>query len=115
MTVYSPHQTGAAVGGVETSSQAESEISLDEISTVNVSILIAEFSMNPKTTPIINYALTEGSEGADEHYEKLTETANPVPKHNLTLVLGDFNAHLMSDTACQSHHDHTNHSERILQ
>jgi len=60
---------------------------------VNDRILVAEFCGNSKTT-IINYAPAEGSEGIEEHYETLTQTVNGVPKLNLLLVLGDFNAHL---------------------
>ena len=78
-------------------------------------ILVAEFSGNPKTTIIANYAPTEGSEGSQEHYGTLANTINAVPKHNLTLVLGDFNAHMGTDIVPYSFHEQSNGNGRLLQ
>jgi len=89
------------------------ESSLANIRPVNDRILVAEFCSNSKTTIIINYAPTEGSEGVEEHYKTLTETVNA--KHNLLLVLGDFNARLGNDFSLHTFHQVTNGNGRLLQ
>ena len=55
------------------------EKALAEVRPVNNIIIIVVFSGNPGTTIIINYAPTEGSEGAIEHYETLSNTTNEIP------------------------------------
>jgi len=75
------------------------ESSLADIRPVNDRILVAEFCGNSKTTIIINYAPTE--------------TVNA--KHNLLLVLGDFNARLGNDFSLHTFHQVTNGNGRLLQ
>ena len=65
---------GAACGGVGVLVSKNTEKALAEVRPVNNRILIVIFSGNPCTTIIINYAPTEGSEGAIEHYEALSNT-----------------------------------------
>ena len=60
---------------------------------------MANFNSNPKTTIIINYSPVEFSEDAEEHFENLTNVVNSIPKHNMVIECGDFNAHLSKETA----------------
>ena len=106
---------GTSMGGVGFVISKSVQNYLTEIRPVTERILVAEFSGNPKTTIIGNYAPTEGSEGSQEHYETLANTINAVPKHNLTLVLGDFNAHMGTDIVPYSFHEQSNGNGRLLQ
>ena len=48
------------------------------------------------------------------HYESLKNTINAVAKHNFTLVLGDFNAHLGTEDVPFSFHEKTNQNGQLL-
>ena len=43
---------------------------------------------------IVHYAPVEGSDEAEEHYNNMSSAVHEVPKHNIIMVIGDFNAHL---------------------
>ena len=107
-------ENNASIGGVGFLITGAYEHSLADIRPINERILIVEFSGNPKTTIIINYSPTEGSEGSQAHYEALENTINAIPKHNLILVLGDFNAHLGTEHVPFSYHEKTNQNGNFL-
>ena len=44
----------------------------------------------------------------------LSNVVNTIPKHNLILELGDFNAHLGRDNFSQAFHENTNNNGRLL-
>ena len=104
----------AACGGVGVLLNKAAEQCLAEIKPISERILVAEFTGNPKTTVIIHYAPTEGSDGAEQHYEMLSNVVNSIPKHNLILELGDFNAHLGRDNFSFAFHENTNKNGRLL-
>ena len=56
----------------------------------------------------------EGDGKAKEHYEKLCEAIQSIPKHNVLMVIGDFNAHLGEDAATYSYHNETNENGQML-
>ena len=47
-----------------------------------------------KSCIIVHYSPVEGSNEAEEHYNQLAATVKEVPKHDMLVVMGDFNAHL---------------------
>ena len=90
------------------------ENALAEIKPQNDRILQANFSGNPYTTIVVNYAPVEGSELAGSHYEKLNSVINDIPKHNMIIELGDFNAHLGKEHVRHMYHEHSNSNGNLL-
>ena len=64
----------------------------------NKQIMIAEFKRNLATTIIVHYSPVEGSPDAQERYNSLSGAINGIPKHNVLMVIGDFNGHLGKDS-----------------
>ena len=104
----------AANGGVGLVVNKAAESVLSDVKYVNKRILIATFNGNPSTTVIVNYSPQEGTQDAVEHYDKLIDTIKQVPKHNLLLVLGDFNAHIGKEDANFTYHEKTNNNGQLL-
>ena len=105
---------GAAVGGVGVLLDKNAEKSLTEVKAVTNRILIVNFNGNPNTTVIANYASVEGSEENEDHYHKLTDVVNNLPKHNIVIECGDFNAHLGGNDAPYTYHEMTNSNGKLL-
>ena len=84
----------ASCGGVGLLISNNVESSLCDVEPINERILCAHFNGNPATSVIVHYAPTEGSDGAEEHYVNLTNVINSIPKHNVTIITGDCNAHI---------------------
>ena len=109
------NSTGAACGGVGILINRTAEGALVEVTSYNERILVANFCGNPSTTVIVHYAPIEGSDDAEDHYNNLTEAVNLIPKHNLIVVMGDFNAHLGHEDSLFSLHEKTNsNGQRLL-
>ena len=106
--------SNAACGGVGLMIDKTLESALAEVKPVNERILIAHFNGNPGVTIVAHYAPVEGKEEADEHYDILSSAVQEVPKHNLLLVLGDFNAHLGEDVGKFTYHEKTNSNGRLM-
>ena len=53
--------------------------------------MIATFNGNPQTTVICCYSPTNTAE-AEDFYGELTSLVRQVPKHNILIIRGDFNA-----------------------
>ena len=62
----------------------------------------------------MNYAPQEGTKDAIEQYDKLTDSINQIPKHNILLVLGDFNAHIGNNDGNFTFHKNTNNNGQLL-
>ena len=75
---------------------------------------MAIFNGNPNTTIVINYAPTEGSESAEDHYETLTNAVNGIPKHSMVIECGDYNAHMGKESAPYTYHETTNQNGKLL-
>ena len=98
----------AAMGGIGLLISAKAEAVLSEVIKWNERILIAHFTGNPAIRVVAHYAPVEGSDSAEEHYMNLADAINSIPKHNILLVMGDFNAHIGKDFAKHAFHDNTN-------
>ena len=62
----------------------------------------------------MQYAPCEGDEEAEDHYKDLVRTICSIPKHNLLLVMGDFNADIGSADALFTYHTDTNKNGQLL-
>ena len=82
---------------------------LSEVIKWNERIIIATFEGNPKITIIVNYSPVEGDDEAEQHYNQLSSAVKQVPKHNILIVLGDFNAHLK-----YSYHETSNANGKLV-
>ena len=82
----------AAVGGVGLMFSKYASHALADVEAFHNRIIIVHFNGNPATTLIVQHSPTEGSEYVEEHYVNLANAINSVPKHNVLLILGDFNA-----------------------
>ena len=93
------NNANAAVGGVGIVVSKNAEDTLAEITKYNDRILVAHFNGNPRTTITVSYAPCEGSDESEEHYSNLATAMTAIPKHNIVIVMGDFNGHLGADHA----------------
>ena len=108
------NSNNAANGGVGLLVTRKVENALSDIEPITERILCVHFNGNPATTVIVHYAPVEGSEGAEDHYTTLANVINSVPKHNITLVLGDCNAHIGNNDAKFTFHESTNTNGKLL-
>ena len=112
--------SGSAQGGVGIMINKSAERALAEVKKYSPRIIVAHFSGNETsksttdTSVVVNYAPVEGSSEAEEHYEKLAGVISEIPKHNLLMVIGDFNAHIGSEDAQHTFHSKTNHNGQLL-
>ena len=102
------------MGGVGILLDKQAEKSLAEVKSINKRILVVNFNGNPNTTVIANYAPVEGSDESESHYLKLTEVINGLPKHNIVIECGDFNAHLGEKDVPSTYHKATNSNDNLL-
>ena len=63
---------------------------------------------------IVHYSPTEGSATAEDHYKNLANAIKSIPKHNVLLVVGDFNAHIGKEDAAFTYHEITNSNGKLL-
>ena len=87
---------------------------LSEVIKWNERIIIATFEGNPKTTITVHYLAVAGDDEAEQHYNQLSSAVKQVPKHNILIVLGDFNAHLDKNLAKYSYHETTNANGKLV-
>lgn len=87
-----------------------------EVKKWNGRILVDNFSGNPALTIIVHYSPFEGSLEADNYYDHLTAAVSETPKHNMLIVMGDFNAHLDQSVAIvrYSYHNTCNSKGRLV-
>ena len=105
----------AAVGGVGVILDKYAANSLATIESFNNRIMIIHLTGNPVTTIIIQYTPTEGSSECESHFENLSNAISTIPKHNVLVVVGDFNAHLGENDARYTYHLNTNKNGQHLQ
>lgn len=108
------NSNGASSGGVGLLVSKTTESALADVKPFNERIIIAHFNGNPTTTVIVHYSPTEGSVTAEDHYNNLANAINSIPKHNVLLVVGDFNAHIGKDDAAHTYHENTNSNGKLL-
>ena len=100
--------SNSPVGGVGILVNKSVESALGSVRKWNERILVAEFNGNPNTTIIVHYAPCEGSPDAEEHFNNLNEVTASIPKHNVLLVVGDFNGHIGKTHEQYTYHNITN-------
>ena len=105
---------GAACGGVGLLINKAAEEALEEVKCYNERIIVANFGGNPSTTVIVHYAPVEESEESKDHYNKLADVINSIPKHNLLIAMGDYNAHIGKEDGLFTHHESTNTNGQML-
>ncbi|XP_072036972.1 craniofacial development protein 2-like [Amphiura filiformis] len=73
---------------------------LQSVQTINQRILTASFNGNPQLTVTIIYAPTESATSGekDSFYNPLEDHLEKVKRHNIHLVIGDFNARIGQDS-----------------
>lgn len=104
----------AASGGVGLVVNKIAAGTLAEVIKWNRRIIVANFSGNPSLTIIVHYSPVEGDEEAEDHYGHLSAAVKEVPKHNMLVVMGDFNAHLDRSIAKYSYHEACNNNGRLV-
>ena len=104
----------AAVGGVGILVSNQVENLIAEIKPHTDRILQVNITGNPMMSLLINYAPVNGKSDAEEHYERLSDITNNIPKHNIIISLGDFNAHLGHEKAKHTYHASTNKNGNLL-
>ena len=79
-------------------------------------IMIATFHGNPETTVISCYSPTNVSDEIDTEifYSDLSSLIRQVPKHNVLLIGGDFNAQLGQNNFKQAYHINSNRNGEML-
>ena len=110
------NSNNAAAGGVGFMISKSAETALAEVIPVNERIVIANFNGNgfPALSIIVHYSPVEGNPDAEQHYQNLLAAIHDIPKHNVLLVIGDFNAHLGTDTVKYSYHESTNKNGELV-
>ena len=104
----------AASGGVGFIISKEAAGNLTGVRKWNERIIVANFSGNPALTAIVNYSPVEGNANGADHYNQLSDAVKEVPKHNMLIVVGDFNAHISKHTAKYSYHEKSNINGKLL-
>ena len=79
-------------------------------------IMIATFHGNPETTVISCYSPTNVSGEIDTEifFSDLSSLIRQVPKHNVLLIGGDFNAQLGQNNFKQAYHINSNRNGEML-
>ena len=104
----------AAIGGVGVILDKYAANSLAKVEPFNNRIMIIHLTGNPSTTVIIQYTPTEGSSECESHFENLLNAISMIPKHNVLVVLDDFNAHIGEIDAKYTYHLNTNKNGQHL-
>ena len=107
----------AAVGGVGLLLDRRAQKALGEVKSISNRILMATFQGNPATTVIVAYSptSTQGNEEEVENfYTNLREATKTTPKHNMLVILGDFNAHLGKSFVEHSYHEESSRNGEYL-
>ena len=79
--------------------------------------MIVNFNGNPQTSIIVYYSPTNLCDPTEieNFYENLTSTTRRIPKHNVLIIAGDFNAHLgIQDGFKFALHDESNRNGILL-
>ena len=104
----------AAIGGVGVILDKYAANSIAKVQSFSNRIMIIHLTGNPSTTVIIQYTPTEGSSECESHFENLSNAITMIPKHNVLVVLGDFNAHIGEKDARYTYHLNTNKNGQHL-
>ena len=90
------NNANAGVGGIGILLNAKAYKALVTVEMITNRIMVATFHGNPQTTIICCYSPTNviDENDVEDFYEVLESLTRRIPKHNMLIVGGDFNAHL---------------------
>ena len=111
------NSTNASIGGIGMLLSPMAQKALNNIETISPRILVASFNGNPKTTVICCYSPTNVSEvnEEEEFYDKLSSLTRQVPRHDVTIIAGDFNAKIgQNDGFFHSFHKTSNRNGKMF-
>ena len=109
------NQNQSSAGGLGILLDPKAVKALTEVIKWSKRIMIAHFNGNPLTTVIIHYSPCEGSNEAEDHYRSLLDATTSIPRQNVLLTIGDFNAHVgTNDTFKYTYHRNNNQNGRLL-
>ena len=107
----------AAIGGVGILINLRAYNAIKSIDMISNRIVAIHFMGNPLTTVISCYSPTNVSdqEETERFYVDLTSYTRHIPKHNVLVIGGDFNAHLGKENGyIYSFHINTNRNGNML-
>ena len=124
VVIYSS-ATDQRYGGVGLAMTKHIHRCLQSVQSINQRILTVTFHGNPRVTVTVVYAPTESASDAhkDEFYDSLKEHLEAVKKHDIHLLIGDFNARIGKDSHLSNpvvigphcYHEETNtNGERLV-
>ena len=104
--------TSAAEGGVGVLLGRLAVDALTEAKVYSERVIKIELTGNPKVTCVVTYCPTSAAKEKEieNHYTILREATESTPKHNILIVLGDFNARLGPTDALYSYPDPYSHT-----
>ena len=109
----------ATIGGVGLLISPFAMKSLNSIENILPRMMIATFNGNPVTTVISCYSPTNVSDEEQvlTFYEQLSGLVRDIPKHNVLIIGGDFNAQIgnLNPINKTNYHDVTNRNGNLLQ
>ena len=107
---------GASIGGVGFIISSKAKKSFLNIKSFGRRVIVANFSGNPATTVINAYSPTniEQEDVVDEFYDDMRRAISTVPRHNVLVVMGDFNARVGSTDGRFTFHKETNRNGEKL-
>lgn len=111
------NSTNATIGGVGILLSSKAAKSLNNIETISSRIMVATFNGNPQTTVICCYSPTNSAEEeeVEDFYGELTSLVRQVPKHNVLIIGGDFNAKVGKEEGFSfAYHETTNRNGYYL-
>ena len=111
------NSTNTTIGGVGMLLSPKAMDALSNIEAVTNRILIATFNGNPASSVICCYSPTNVSEEdvAQKFYDDLSSLTRQIPKHNVLVIGGDFNAKVgNSDEYKFSFHETSNRNGKML-
>ena len=110
-------ENNATIRGVGMLLSPKAYQSLNNIEPISSRILIASFNGNPMTNVICCYSPTNSSDedNVEQFYRQLTQLVKSTPKHNLTVIGGDFSGNIENiESANKSFHSKTNRNAQYL-
>ena len=100
----------ASNGGIGILVNLQTYNTISNVEMITPRIMIANFHGNPETTVISCYSPSNVSDEIDTEifYSDLSSLIRQVPKHNVLLIGGDFNAQLGQNNFKQAYHINSN-------
>ena len=111
------NSVNSSTGGIGMLISSTAYKALGSVEKISPRIMVATFNGNPKTTVICCYSPTNVTDETEveNFYADLSSVTRQVPKHNILLIGGDFNAHLgQKEGFKHAYHDTTNRNGNML-